>query len=355
MWWIQGRCSTRIPLHHQFCPTFCVLMNFWQIVGSRSPFQGITRNLRTRRILCAGNWWLVHHQSKTNTSMKSVPSWLCSFHRSRLIVRLSISQICRTSVSLWHLLYFWWNANCLSNSSPWVQMLAMLKTWTFTITECLSLSFVAYFEDWFCLFHTWSFRMIWSLTTILILLRCKNSSYRFHITSLNLSVCCPVLLSINSSDFHSWEDKVSFHSEWLDERAHTTGRPVESYFSVRGLKKWLIFVFGFPRTFCWCSELFFGVNVPYLDFGVQIDSIELPTKSNSVGSGNMSHCRPSPLHDHLDHCFVVFEHTQKSFLMRRLDVWGNKINIIIPLIDCSLRLLAFVNRVRWATKFTFVL
>ena len=54
--------------------------------------------------------------------------------------------------------------------------------------------------------------------------------------------------------------------------------------------------------------------------GVQIDSIEQPIKSNSVGSGNMSHCRASSLYDHLDHCFVVFKHIQQSFLMRRLDV-----------------------------------
>ena len=37
-------------------------------------------------------------------------------------------------------------------------------------------------------------------------------------------------------------------------------------------------------------ELVFGVNVFDLDFGVQIDSIKQPINSNSVGSGNMSHC-----------------------------------------------------------------
>ena len=67
-------------------------------------------------------------------------------------------------------------------------------------------------------------------------------------------------------------------------------------------------------------ELVFGVNVFDLDFGVQIDWIEQPIKSNSVGSGNMSHCRASSLYDHLDHRFVVFKHIQQSFLMRRLDV-----------------------------------
>ena len=38
------------------------------------------------------------------------------------------------------------------------------------------------------------------------------------------------------------------------------------------------------------SFLVFGVIVFDLNFGVQINSIEQPIKSNSVGSGNMSHC-----------------------------------------------------------------
>ena len=66
-------------------------------------------------------------------------------------------------------------------------------------------------------------------------------------------------------------------------------------------------------------ELVFGVNVFDLDLEVQFDSIKQPIKSNSVGSGNMSHCRASSLYDHLDHCFVVFKHIQQSFLLRRLD------------------------------------
>ena len=37
-------------------------------------------------------------------------------------------------------------------------------------------------------------------------------------------------------------------------------------------------------------ELVLGVNVFDLDLGVQIDSIKQPITSNSVGSGNMSHC-----------------------------------------------------------------
>ena len=47
-------------------------------------------------------------------------------------------------------------------------------------------------------------------------------------------------------------------------------------------------------------------------FGIQIDSIEQPIKSNSVGSGNMSHCRTPSFNDHLDHCLIVLKtHTIK--------------------------------------------
>ena len=67
-------------------------------------------------------------------------------------------------------------------------------------------------------------------------------------------------------------------------------------------------------------ELVVGVDVFDLDLGVQIDSIEQPIKSNSVGSGNVSHCGTPSLCNHLDHCYVVFKHIQQSFLMGRVDV-----------------------------------
>ena len=75
-------------------------------------------------------------------------------------------------------------------------------------------------------------------------------------------------------------------------------------------------------------ELVSGVNIFDLNLGVQIDSIKQPIKSNSVGSGNMSHCRTSSLYDHLDHCFVVFKHIQQSFLTRRMHVLGKQIDIV---------------------------
>ena len=47
-------------------------------------------------------------------------------------------------------------------------------------------------------------------------------------------------------------------------------------------------------SFCqYVCELVLGVNVFDVDLGVQIDSIAQPIKSNSVGSGNMSHCGAS--------------------------------------------------------------
>ena len=52
------------------------------------------------------------------------------------------------------------------------------------------------------------------------------------------------------------------------------------------------------------ASWFFGVDVFDLDFGFQIHSIEQPIKSNSVGPGNMSHCRTSAFNNHLDYSFI---------------------------------------------------
>ena len=59
-------------------------------------------------------------------------------------------------------------------------------------------------------------------------------------------------------------------------------------------------------------ELVLGVNVFDLDLGVHIDSVKQPIKSDSVRSGKMSHCRASSLYDHLDYCFIVFEHVDEK-------------------------------------------
>ena len=75
--------------------------------------------------------------------------------------------------------------------------------------------------------------------------------------------------------------------------------------------------FPFGLNVC---ELIFWVDVFGLDLGVQINSIEQPVKSNSVGSGNMSQCRTSAFDDHLDHSFVVFKDVQHGSFMRRIRV-----------------------------------
>ena len=61
------------------------------------------------------------------------------------------------------------------------------------------------------------------------------------------------------------------------------------------------------------SELVLGVSAFDFDLGVQIDSIKQPIKSNSLGSGNMSHCGTPPFKEHLDQCKVVFKIVLHSF------------------------------------------
>ena len=50
-WWTFETTSMRVPMHNL-------------IVGSRSPFQDITQNLKIRKPSRARDWWLLHHQSK---------------------------------------------------------------------------------------------------------------------------------------------------------------------------------------------------------------------------------------------------------------------------------------------------
>ena len=108
----------------------------------------------------------------------------------------------------------------------------------------------------FALDHSAHSRMTRILATFLI-----SATVQEHIlpsSTRNLSVCCanttgrPVLSSINSSDFHSWEDQVlsTFHVEQLDEKAFTTGRPVLWCCSVREVRWNWLSCLVFPRAFC---------------------------------------------------------------------------------------------------------
>ena len=61
-------------------------------------------------------------------------------------------------------------------------------------------------------------------------------------------------------------------------------------------------------VFCQCvCELMFGVDILDLNLGIHINSVKQPIKSNSVGSGYMSHCWTSVFDDHFNHCFVVLK------------------------------------------------
>ena len=51
----------------------------------------------------------------------------------------------------------------------------------------------------------------------------------------------------------------------------------------------------------------------WIFFWVLVNSIEQPIKCNSVGSGDVSHCRTSASNDHLDHCFIVIKHIKASW------------------------------------------
>ena len=95
----------------------------------------------------------------------------------------------------------------------------------------------------------------------------------------------------------------------------------------------------------WCLVSTFLIWI----FGFKLVRLRNEIKSISVGSGNMSHCRASSLADHLDHCFVVFKHIQQSFLTRRIDVGGTKINIVF-IINHSTRFLSRWKFVRCCTN-----
>ena len=57
-------------------------------------------------------------------------------------------------------------------------------------------------------------------------------------------------------------------------------------------------------------KLVLGVDIFDLNLRVKIDSIEQPIKSNSMSSGNMSHCRTPAFHNHFNHSFIVLKHIQ---------------------------------------------
>ena len=220
--------------------------------------------------------------------------------------------------------------------------------------------------------------MIWILTTLLILRRCKNPCYRFQ------QWICPCAVrkkqvalfylpsvhqisTLGKTNFRQHSTLRSLMSKRLEQVAPFFDAAQSTTSEVIDFQIWCppgfqmhsrqarsrdqihhrfrlftwIFLCSFQhhfRTICgtemanvkqtqkmipfitreislgqYVCELVFGVNVFDLDLLVQIDSLKQPIKSNSVDSGNMSHCMTPSFNDHLDHCFVVFKtHTKKS-------------------------------------------
>ena len=101
-------------------------------------------------------------EPKIMVSMKNLPNLWNSLHKSHMIVRLSISQICRTSVFIVR--------SSVSFDSPYHRVfVAVFRCIFWGLVLPLSHLTNHPVQEWSGL-----------LSTFLILLRCKNSSYRFQ-------------------------------------------------------------------------------------------------------------------------------------------------------------------------------
>ena len=65
-------------------------------------------------------------------------------------------------------------------------------------------------------------------------------------------------------------------------------------------------------------NLVFGINAPNLNLRIQVDPVKQPVKSNSVGSGHMSHCWTPAFDCHLNRGFFVLENIQHSAGLRKI-------------------------------------
>ena len=77
----------------------------------------------------------------------------------------------------------------------------------------------------------------------------------------------------------------------------------------------------------------FGIGVPKLNLGIQINPFKQPIQSNPVGSGHVSHRWTSAHNDHLDHGFVVFEHIQLRLTLSIVLLCGHVVHMRL-LINC---------------------
>ena len=327
--------------------------------------------------------------TKDNCLHGESSSWFETLPKSHRIVRLSTFQICRTSVLKWaSSLYFWWNVNCLSNSFPWTQMLQCWRHKHSPIIERLSMSCIASFEDWSCIFRNRSSTLFKndrdfgerfdsvavsesitssSMTNLSVSWVDSCPPTSLSVLAPNISPNFPLLrrpLVVNVSSWVVWWASAHHKSpcSWLllipRGSEELLGFPMQSKPSTFGSLNAVSWDrIHHRRWFCCDSFFTCRVKFPFVNmsaswFLVSMYLIRI-LGSKLILSNNQSRATLRvletclivgllPLNDHLDHCFIVFEHIQQSFLTRGLDVWGNRINILHH-IDLPLRFLISFN------------
>ena len=160
---------------------------------------------------------------------------------------------------------------------------------------------------------------------------------------LFLSNCTPgILMSVASLPRAYWSREWYVRRHPCNKAHHWSRFCCDSFFS------WILLM-----SFCHCFRANCRTEMPYIEQAQQMFPIRHvwnflwlgyrqvgfwcrctwfgflgPSWFDRTTNGNMSHCGTPSLNDHLDHCFVVLKHIQQSFLMRKMDVWGNTINVI---------------------------
>ena len=71
----------------------------------------------------------------------------------------------------------------------------------------------------------------------------------------------------------------------------------------------------------------FGIDTFDLDLWVQVGSVKLQIKRNSLGSGHVSHRLTPAFQNRLDYCFIVFKNFKQGAEVRKFSVFSNMIDI----------------------------
>ena len=78
----------------------------------------------------------------------------------------------------------------------------------------------------------------------------------------------------------------------------------------------------------------FGVDILDLCHGIQINLLNQTIKSNSVGSGYMSHCWTSDFDDHFNHGFVILKDEQHRTKSKKLAFYGTQSTLLRSKLLC---------------------